>query len=290
MHEGEIEVTVPLVRSWLARHYPSARDAAVRKVTPSGTVNALYRVGEDLVVRIPRLPTWDASLLTEAEWLPRLAPHLSVLTPEPLLVVRDSPEFPTAVGLFRWIDAESFDARRVDDVTLGAQVATFIAELRALDVTGGPVHGREPLAALDDATRRALATLPASVDHARVAAAWTRALEAPPWSGASVWRHGDLIPTNLLVRDRRLHAVIDWGAVGVGDPAHDLIVAWSCLGPRGRDVVRSSLAVDEGTWARARGYALHQAILIIPYYAQSNPTFAAMASRIVAAVLHDPAG
>ena len=119
--------------------------------------------------------------------------------------------------------------------------------------------------------------------------AWSRALAAPPWGGAPSWIHGDLMRPNLLVVAGRLDAAIDFGAVGVGDPAMDLVAAWSVFGAEGRAAFRTALRddprIDAGTWARARGYALHQAALIVPYYAASNPAFAAEGARIVAEVV-----
>jgi aminoglycoside phosphotransferase (APT) family kinase protein len=124
-----------------------------------------------------------------------------------------------------------------------------------------------------------------AIDARAAAAAWERALRAPAWDGAPVWIHADLLRPNLLVHGGRLRAVIDFGAVGAGDPAADVIAAWSVFGRDGRAVFRAALDVGDGVWERARGYALHQALLIIPYYAATNPGFAALAERTVREVL-----
>ena len=107
------------------------------------------------------------------------------------------------------------------------------------------------------------------------------------WSGDPVWIHTDLLRPNVLVADGRISAVIDFGGAGIGDPAADVIAAWSVFGPAGQDVYRACPQVDDGTWARARGYALHQAAVIIPYYAETNPGFVALAKRTVERVLTD---
>jgi aminoglycoside phosphotransferase (APT) family kinase protein len=112
-------------------------------------------------------------------------------------------------------------------------------------------------------------------------------LEAPAWDGTPVWIHTDLLRPNVLVDRGRLCAVIDFGSVGVGDPAADVIAAWSVFSQSGRATFRGALDVDDGTWNRARGYALHQAVLIIPYYAETNPEFVALAKRTVEEVLAD---
>ena len=134
-------------------------------------------------------------------------------------------------------------------------------------------------------TRAAIAAAAGAIDAAAVAAAWERALEAPVWDGAPTWIHADLLRPNLLVRDGRLHAVIDFGGAGAGDPATDVIAAWAVFGPAGRAAFRAALAVDDGAWERARGIALHQAVMIVPYYAETNPAFVTLAQRTIAQIL-----
>ena len=183
-------------------------------------------------------------------------------------------------------------------------------ELRQVDTTGAPPAGRRPLAELDDVTRAAIDRCGDTIDQAAATAAWDRALGAPAWDGTPTWIHNDLLPTNLLVDSTRpepapdsvaltttfanspgstprLVAVIDFGGTGAGDPAADVVPAWSVFGPAGRATYRSALDVDDGTWERGKGYALHQAALIIPYYATTSPAFVTMARRTVGQVLTD---
>jgi aminoglycoside phosphotransferase (APT) family kinase protein len=145
----------------------------------------------------------------------------------------------------------------------------------------------ESIRALDTATRVAIESSRSVIDGDAATAAWASAYEAPVWDGTPVWIHTDLLRPNLLVDRGRLCAVIDFGGVGVGDPAADVIAAWSVFSQRGRATFRDALDVDDGTWKRARGYALHQALMIIPYYAETNPRFVAMAKRTVEQVLAD---
>jgi len=163
-----------------------------------------------------------------------------------------------------------------------------VGELRRVDpVAGAPRGGRKPLRELDAVTREAIQSSRGVIDGDAAAAAWERALEAPAWDGTPVWIHADLLRPNLLVDGGRLRAVIDFGGAGVGDPAADVIAAWSVFSRGGRATFRTVLGADDGTWNRARGYALHQAALIIPYYIQTNPGFAAMAKRTIEEVLAD---
>jgi aminoglycoside phosphotransferase (APT) family kinase protein len=289
MHSGEVDVDAGLVRRLVAAQFPRLAGLPVREVRSTGTVNAIYRLGDRLSARLPLVEQWVRDLDKELRWLPELAPRLSLRVPEP--VARGSPgsSYPFSWAIYRWIDGEQYADGLVDDERQAArELARFVGELRRVDpVAGVPRGGREPLRELDAITRKAISSAAGLIDHQAVTAAWERALQAPAWNGPPVWVHRDLLRPNLLVRDGRLRAVIDFGDAGVGDPAADVIAAWSVFGPTGRDVLRAALEVDDGTWERARGYALHQAALIIPYYHATNPGFAAPARRTVEQVLTD---
>lgn len=271
----------------------------MREVRSTGTVNAVYRLGDDVYARLPRLREWAPDLERECRWLPVLAPSLTLRVPEPVAVGRPAAGYPLPWAVFRWIDGEPYADGLVDDEADAAeQLAGFVTELRAAaPVDGAPRGGRRPLADLDAATREALAATGGALDRAgsdgpgslsaAAHAAWERALDAPPWDGVPKWLHGDLLRPNLLVAGGRLRAVLDFGGVGVGDPAMDAVPAWATFGPRGRAAYRAALGVDDGTWERGRGYALHQAALIIPYYAITNPGFTALAVRTVREVARD---
>ncbi len=286
MHEDEVEVDPVLVRTLLDEQFPHLARLPIRALPSTGTVNAIFRLGDELCVRLPRVAKWGRDLRTEATWLPRLAPLVTLRVPDVVAAGEPGAGYPLPWSILRWIEGETYDAARVDDEEAAAlALATFVAELRRVDTRGAPASGRRPLAELDVITREAIASLPAAMDRAAITAAWDRALEAPTWDATAVWRHCDLLPPNLLVAGGRIEAVIDFGGVGIGDPAHDVIAAWSVFGPRGRSAFAEALDDDVGTWERARGVALHQALLIIPYYRISNPPFAAMATRTVAQVL-----
>jgi aminoglycoside phosphotransferase (APT) family kinase protein len=287
LHDGEVDIDAALVRRLLAAQFPHLCDLRVEEVQSTGTVNAIYRLGDDLYVRMPRIAQWAGDLEKELEWLPKLAPHLSLAVPEPVAQGEPGRGYPFAWGIYSWIRGETFAIDRVDEHQAAADLARFVAELRRIDPTRAPRSGRAPLQHLDSVTRGAIDELRGVVDTDAVTAAWERCLQAPVWEGSAVWRHGDLLPPNLLVAGGRLTAVIDFGAGGIGDPAADVIAAWSVFGPSGRAVFRNSLDVDDGTWARARGYALHQALLIIPYYPETNPGFVVTATRTVEQVLAD---
>jgi aminoglycoside phosphotransferase (APT) family kinase protein len=288
MHDGQVDIDADLVARLVATQFPHLTDLPIREVQPTGTVNAIYRLGDHLYARLPRVAWWAAALEQECHWLPKLAPHLSLRVPEPVGKGHPASSYPFTWAIYRWIDGQPYADELIDDEHQAARdLARFVAELRRVDPAGAPRGGREPLRELDDDTRAAIESARDVIDSDAATAAWERALQAPPWTGRPVWIHSDLLRPNLLVRDGRLCAVIDFGGAGVGDPATDVIPAWTVFGQTGRDAFRRALDVDDGTWNRARGIALHQAALIIPYYAQTNPAFAAPAKRTVEEILAD---
>ena len=172
------------------------------------------------------------------------------------------------------------------DEELARGLAGFVAALRAVDPAGGPESGRgQALVTRDEPTRAALARLHGEIDVAGAARVWVDCLALGPGDAAPAWCHGDLSPGNVLVRDGRLRAVIDFGGIGVGDPTVDLVVAWNLLSPAGREVFRAELAVDDATWQRGRGWALSIALIQLPYYRTSNPALAANARRTISEAL-----
>lgn len=288
MHAGEVDVDVPLVRRLLAAQFPQWADLPISAVQSTGTVNAIYRLGDHLCVRLPRVEEWAQDLEKELRWLPTLAPDLSLQIPEPVGKGRPAGSYPFSWAAYGWIDGQPYSDELVDDEQQAASdLARFVAELRRIDAVGAPHGGRKPLRQLDAVTRAAIESARGVIDSDAATAAWKQALEAPEWRGTPVWIHTDLLRPNVLVRGGRLCAVIDFGGVGVGDPAADVIAAWSVFGRAGRATFRRALDVDVGMWERARGFALHQAAMIIPYYGETNPGFVALARRTVEEVLAD---
>jgi aminoglycoside phosphotransferase (APT) family kinase protein len=299
LHDDEVHTDAALVEALLADQFPELA-GPVRRFASTGTVNAIFRIGDDLYARLPRLAKYEPDLHREREWLPRLAPSLSLRVPEPVALGEPGYGYPFEWGIYRWLDGAAYAGEAgestaggggaiagrhgvvADERDAAVALAGFVAELRAVPVTAdAPPGGRRPLRELDAVSREALA----SIGDAAALAAWERALEAPPFSGAPVWIHGDLLRPNLLAAGRRLSAVIDFGSAGVGDPAADVVAAWAVFRAPGRTRFREALGVDDGTWERARGYALHQAALIVPYYADTNPGFVAHARRTIAQVV-----
>jgi aminoglycoside phosphotransferase (APT) family kinase protein len=289
MHADEVETDVPLVRRLVASQFPRWAALPVEPVASSGTDNAMYRLGDNLAVRLPRTPGAVDGVATEQRWLPRLAPRLPVAAPVPLAAGRPGQGYPWPWTVQRWLDGENPVAGRLADASgLARDLAAWVTALRRVAPSpDAPAASRGvPLARRDGPTRRALRELGGAVDTRAALAAWEQAVRLPEWHGAPSWLHGDLSPGNVLVADGRLRAVIDFGGTaGVGDPTADLIVAWNLLPAHARPVFREALGADDAVWGRARGWALSIALIQLPYYRTTNPALAANSRLVIREVL-----
>jgi aminoglycoside phosphotransferase (APT) family kinase protein len=289
MHDGEADIDAGLVQRLVAAQFPRLASLPVREFGSTGTVNAIYRLGDQMYARLPRVPRYVSALERELRWLPELAPGLTLRIPELVAPGQPTAEYPVTWAIFSWIDGHPYADPLIDDERQAAvDLARFVTELRQIPPPAdAPRGGRRPLAELDAGTRTSITESAAVIDVPAALAAWESALQAPAWDGQPVWIHADLLRPNLLVAGGRIRAVIYFGSVGAGDPATDVIRAWGVFGRAGRAAFRAALGVDEATWHRARGIALHQAAALIPYYSASNPAFAALGQRTVQEVIAD---
>lgn len=295
MHADQVDITVTAVARIVAEQCPQWRDLPVRAIRSHGTVNALFRLGDEIVLRFPLVPDRSAKaraeLVVEQEHALRIAPCVPLDVPEPLVIGEPSAYYPGPWTAYRWIPGEPVDGHNVTDAdALARDLADFARALHDMDTEGrrwaGSGRGGR-LQPFDDDVRRVLAESTHLTDSAGLERVWTRCLAADPHDGPDVWVHADLMPGNLLVRDGRLVAVIDLGAVGVGDPAVDLMPAWNLFPSGPRETYRRALDADETAWERGRGWALVQAIFALPYYVDTNPVMAGTARHTLDALLED---
>jgi aminoglycoside phosphotransferase (APT) family kinase protein len=267
MHDDELPVDEALVRRLISEQFPAWQQLPVRRVEPSGTVNAIFRIGDDLAARLARRdgPTEPGG--KEPEWLPRLAPYLAVEIPLPVAQGRPGAGYPWFWEIHSWVHGETVPVESIDAIRAARDVAAVVASLQRVDPKGAPAGRGVPLADLDSHFHRWFARFPGD---RLVEAEWSRALAADPWQGPPVWHHGDLDARNWVVRDGRISGVIDWGSMGVGDPACDVMVAWKFHSQAARDAFREALPVDDSTWERARGWAVYQAVAALAYYTPEN--------------------
>ncbi|MBO4255755.1 aminoglycoside phosphotransferase family protein [Streptomyces griseorubiginosus] len=291
MHSGLHPVDDDLVRRLITDRFPRWAELPIERFPSGGTVNAMFRLGEDMVVRLPLVEGGAKDVALEQEWLPRLASSLPIAVPEVLGAGEPGHGYPWPWSVYRWLPGRNPEAGALaEPVALAGDLAAFVQAMRGVTLPGAPrAHRGGPLAELDAETRTAVERLRGipeeGVDCDALIAVWEDALRVPGWAGPPVWLHADLMPGNLLVDAGRLTAVIDFGCMGMGDPACDLFPAWNLLPADAREVFREALGVDAATWRRGRARTLSQAVIALPYYRETNPAMAGNARHVIRAVL-----
>lgn len=262
-----IEIEVAQVRRLVAEQFPQWADLPVEPVSKGGWDNRTFHLGTEKVVRIPSASEYAQAVEKEHRWLPTLAPRLPLPIPVPLAKGRPGADYPYSWSIYQWLDGETAAPdRTADPLRFALDLAGFLAALQDVDAAGGPQPGIHnwfrggTLRTYDKMTCSALEELDGHIEVELAREIWADALDAR-WDGADRWFHGDISAGNLLMRNGKLTAVIDFGTCGVGDPACDLAIAWTLLTAEGRQAFRDRLSVDPATWARGRGWALWKALV-----------------------------
>jgi aminoglycoside phosphotransferase (APT) family kinase protein len=282
-----------LVSRLVSGQFPQWAQLPVTPVELDGVDNCTFRLGDDMTVRLPSSEGYRLQVDKEQRWLPILAPQLPLPIPVPLANGEPGEGYPFGWSIYGWLDGDNASIERIADLSeFATTLADFLNTLRQVDATDGPLPGQHnffrggPLATYDAETRRAIEALAGRIDGDAATVVWDTALAAT-WQGRPVWFHGDVAAGNLLVRDGRLAAVIDFGTSGVGDPSCDVVVAWTLLSGDSRDALRAALSADAATWARGRGWALWKALITLVDHIDTNPGEAAISRRLIDDVLAD---
>jgi aminoglycoside phosphotransferase (APT) family kinase protein len=285
-----------LARRLVASQFPQWAGLPVRRVELDGVDNRTFRLGRQLTLRLPAGDWYALQVEKEQRWLPRLAPQLPLPIPAPVAKGEPGEGYPYAWSVYRWLDGEPAGERSIVDLTAFAgALAAFLVALARIDAGDGPPPGPHnfyrggPLSTYADETLRAIDALGDEIPGDAAKRVWDDAM-ARSWRRDPVWFHGDVATGNLLLRDGRLGAVIDFGCSGVGDPACDVVIAWTLLSGASRDAFRSALGVDRDTWSRGRGWALWKALITLVGQLDGDPRGAAVSRRVVDRVLADRAG
>lgn len=291
--DGRAGIDAALVERLVAAQFPRWAGLPVRPVKVDGWDNRTYRLGADLTARLPTAAGYAPAIEKEDRWLPLLAPHLPVPVPEPVATGQPGEGYPFHWSVRRWLAGETATEDRITDLPAFAeQVAGFLRALQSIDTAGGPAAGAHswyrgcPPSWYDEETRRCLKALAGRVDTDRASEVWEAALAAE-YTGPPRWFHGDIAAGNLLVQDGRLSAVIDFGTSGVGDPACDLVIAYTMFHGPSREAFRTAVDQDDATWARARGWALWKALLVLSGTIDTDPDEAAAHRYVIDEVLAD---
>lgn len=310
LHADELPIDRRLVRGLLEVNLPAYSALPLERLRRTGSSNVLFRLGDHLLVRLPRQPGGGAGIAKEARWTPHLARSLPVTVPEVVSLGAPALGYPEQWSVVRRLPGRQppraaartgFSRGARGHTWLAEDLAQLVAALRSMEV---PSEARsdpalqsyrgEPLAAIDEDIRgyidacRRVPDLDLDLDA--VLTVWDDAARRPGGTGSGgSWVHGDLLAENLLARDRRLSSLLDLGTLSVGDPTVDLVAAWELLSPSERVWFRGRLDVEKDIWLRGRAWALAIAVMTFAYYWQTMPRRCASRRVMAEAVLSDAA-
>jgi len=294
MHENEVDTDEDLVRRLLRAQFPQWADLPIAPPLKTGTDNAIFRLGRDKSVRLPRREGAGPQIAKEDRCLPQLAPHMPLVIPVPLATGEPGEGYPFRWSIQPWLEGrEVVFEQLADPLDAARTIAGFLTALQAADASAGPApydSGTDrgcPLADRDSRVRECAEQLGDLIDRERVIALWEASLHAPIYDGPSVWVHGDVSPGNLIEHDGVITGAIDWALMGVGDPACDLLVAWNLFRGESRDEFRRAIGVDDATWLRGRGWGISQAMIALPYYLHTNPPIVEQSWHILSQIMKD---
>jgi aminoglycoside phosphotransferase (APT) family kinase protein len=288
-----MELDTSVARRLVDSQFPQWSGLPITGVEHDGWDNRTFRLGSELSVRLPSGAWYAQQVAKEQRWLPVLAPQLPLPIPVPVAEGEPDAWFPYPWSVYRWIDGELATHARIDDMPgFAAALAGFLNALARADASGGPEPGPHnffrggPLATYADETHDAIAKLGSEISRDAVQRVWQDAMSTA-WERDPVWFHGDVAVGNLLVRDGRLAAVLDFGSSGVGDPACDTVIAWTFLSGASRARFRADYVADAGTWSRGRGWCLWKALISLVGHLENDSPDAALARRDIEQVLAD---
>lgn len=288
-------ISLALVKNLIGQQFPQWNHLPIKPVEFSGWDNRTFRLGNDMLVRLPSAQRYAAKVAIEQKWLPILAPHLSLAIPKPLAMGQPSENYPFNWSVYQWIEGESANSLNIEDVYLpqiAISLAQFLNELHKIDITDGPIAGPHnfwrggSLSIYDTETKSAIDQLKDIIDVDQVTAVWKKALNSQ-WTKNPVWLHGDLSAGNILIKNNQLVAVIDFGGMAIGDPACDMVIAWTFLKDESRKLFKSRLNLDLDTWNRARGWALWKALITLAKCTDKVSDQAQQQKNIINSILHD---
>ena len=285
------EIDVPLVQRLIASQFPQWADLPISRVEPNGWDNRTFRLGENMSVRLPSHQGYAPQVCKEHRWLGIIAPNLPLAIPTPLEMGIPGAGYPWHWTVNHWIAGETAESALVEDLPgIAVALAEFLNALYQIQPAEGPPAGEHnhfrggSLAFYENETREAIDTLGDTIDQVAATAVLEASLRSS-WQGLPVWLHGDVSASNLLIRDGRLVAVIDFGLCGVGDPACDLVIAWTFFHGESRKAFRNALELDEDCWARARGWTLWKALITLAGLSGTNPAQVATAACVLDEIL-----
>jgi len=289
LHEGQIKIDDIIVKKLIMEQFPQYKDLPILEYNTTGTVNAIYRLGNDYYVRLPILEIYDKDVLREYNILNYISNKISINIPQIIGIGKPNELYPYNWAIHNWIEGDCYDNNKItyfQDII--SELVYFINELHSIDVfENAPKAGRKPLMELNSLTIESLNNSKEEIDYKKAIKIWEILVNTSLWDNNPVWIHADLLKPNIKIKNNHIIGIIDFGSAGIGDPAFDIIPAWAVFNKECRDIFRDKLNICENTWNRGCAYALHQAALIIPYYRNNNKSFVKNAIETINEIIID---
>jgi aminoglycoside phosphotransferase (APT) family kinase protein len=294
MNNKSIMPTLDLARKLIAEQFPEYASLPIVDVEKQGHDNRTYRLGDDMLIRMPTAAGYALKVPKEQELLPPLAKRLSIRIPAPIKMGKPSADYPYPFSIYKWLSGKSINLLTLTDKEkeqLAFDLSKFLKELQAITDVEGPEPGQhnwwrgDHVSVYDKGAREQIAELAEVIDAVQALALWDKACETK-WDKQPVWIHGDFAIGNILIDSGKLSAVIDFGGAAVGDPACDLVIAWTYLSGKAREIFISKMDMDGDTWLRARGWALWKATFELCQIADKNSPEALLQKRIIDEVMN----
>ena len=288
-----INIDASLVKRLINEQFPEWSKLDIRPVKNGGNDNRTFHLGENMSVRLPSAEAYAPQVEKEQKWLLRLSKELSLPIPIPLARGNPSKEYPFPWSVNKWLEGETLNLKNINDLSQFAKdLGLFLIELQSIDTNGGPLAGKHnfyrggDIAVYDQETRQAIEQNKDILNVSLINEIWELGLNSK-WAAKPVWVHGDIAPGNILVKARKLYAIIDFGILGIGDPSCDLAMAWTFFDETSRKVFKNILNIDDGTWNRARGWALWKALITYNGNRNFNNMIAEESYKIIKTIEHD---
>ncbi len=289
----KININTLLVRQLISSQFPQWANLPITSIEPGGWDNRTFRLGEHMLVRLPSAAHYADKVQKEQYWLPKLAPLLPLPIPTPLAMGKPTTDYPFPWSIYRWIEGQTASMENISNLNQFAiDLAHFLHALQHIDTTGGPIAGAHnfyrggSLKIYDAETQEALIKLQGKINTSIAKKIWNSAI-ASEWNKPPVWMHGDIAPTNLLMKEGKLTAVIDFGGLGIGDPACDYAIAWTFFDNESRHTFHTTFGIDNETWNRARAWALWKALITHAQLPGTNSAEKENARQVIDAIVAD---
>lgn len=287
-------ITIELAKKLISTQFPEYTGLTVTEVEQQGHDNRTYRVGDDMLIRMPTTDSYALKVPQEQELLPKLAKYLSVPIPAPLKMGQPSEDYPYPFSIYKWLEGRSANHLTIDEQSLESlafELASFLKELQAITRLEGPRPGQhnwwrgDHISVYDSGAHEQIAKLADIIDSNSASNLWKRACDTQ-WNKAPVWIHGDYAAGNILIKNNRLSGVIDFGGTAMGDPACDLVIAWTYLSGKAREIFSAEMRLDEETWLRARAWTLWKATFELCNMTDKNSPEACLQKKIIDEVIN----